>query len=242
MTSIGNSEPAYFGKHLSEVIVTRAAKPKEKASIFPDKYSFSGDKNGNGYVDLSDLNDDEKKLFEEKGIIGKSWDYVKEHFGKLFNIKSATVNITNYKNEAGNNEEYKLELDENGNLSSMEYTLDNPYYDEKVIEKRHNYTYDSNGNITSFICEKTTPADPNLPIPSKTRTLNISIDNVYNNKNELIETYTTSGILVNQKVYDYKNNTVTEKIGMYDQDTGKFRPTNPDAAGRIKNIEQKEIE
>jgi hypothetical protein len=29
---------------------------------------------------------------------------------------------------------------------------------------------------------------------------------------------------------------------MYDQDTGKFRPTNPDAAGRIKNIEQKEIE
>ena len=36
MTSIGNSEPAYFGKHLSEVIVTSAAKPKEKESIFPD--------------------------------------------------------------------------------------------------------------------------------------------------------------------------------------------------------------
>ncbi|MBR1618890.1 hypothetical protein IJ674_03215 [bacterium] len=115
-----NNSQIYNGGELNNVdVVGDASKiKKNKKSIF----QLPGDKNNNNVVDFQDFDDEaDAKFFEEKGLIGKTWDYLKLHVGKLLGIKNATVNIT-YKGANESYLSYTMEVNSNGDVES--YTQD----------------------------------------------------------------------------------------------------------------------
>ena len=119
-------------------------KQKDNTSVF----TLSGDKNNNGVVDFDDFADkDEAKLFIDKGLIGKSWDYVREYIGKLFDIKSAKVVIPD--NANGMVSHYEINTNENKQVTTLNRVIDKNLNDIKAYENR-TYFYDENGNIKSF--------------------------------------------------------------------------------------------
>lgn len=119
-------------------------KQKDNTSVF----TLSGDKNNNGVVDFDDFADkDEAKLFTDKGLIGKSWQYVKEYVGKLLNIKSAKVVIPDNNPEIVARNE--ITVDKDGKVISDDYIMDKDLNGKQSYEKR-DYLYDEQGNIKSF--------------------------------------------------------------------------------------------
>lgn len=119
-------------------------KQKDNTPVF----TFSGDRNDNGVVDFEDFADkDEAKLFIDKGLIGKSWDYVREYIGKLFDIKSAKVVIP--ENANGMVSHYEINTNENKQVTTLNRVIDKNLNDIKAYENR-TYFYDENGNIKSF--------------------------------------------------------------------------------------------
>ena len=120
------------------------AKEKENTSVF----TLSGDKNNNGVVDFDDFADkDEAKLFTDKGLIGKPWQYVKEYVGKLLNIKSAKVVIPDNNPEMVARNE--ITVDKDGKVISDDYIMDKDLNGKQSYDKR-DYSYDEQGNIKSF--------------------------------------------------------------------------------------------
>ena len=119
-------------------------KQKDNTPVF----TFSGDRNDNGVVDFEDFAyKDEAKLFIDKGLIGKSWDYVREYIGKLFDIKSAKVVIPD--NANGMVSHYEINTNENKQVTTLNRVIDKNLNDIKAYENR-TYFYDENGNIKSF--------------------------------------------------------------------------------------------
>lgn len=121
-----------------------AAEQKNNTSVF----TLSGDKNNNGVVDFDDFaNKEEAKLFTDKGLIGKPWQYVKEYVGKLLNIKSAKVVIAdNRPNMVARNE---ITVDKDGKVISDYYIMDKDLNGKQAYEKK-DYSYDEHGNIKSY--------------------------------------------------------------------------------------------
>ena len=138
---IGSPVTTYTQPQTNSNVVTEG---KENSSIF----TFSGDKNNNGVVDFDDFADkEETKLFSDKGLLGKPWQYVKEYVGKLFNIKSAKVVIPDHdKAKVAHNE---ITVDKDGKVISDDYIMDKDLNGHQSYEKR-NYSYDEQGNIKSF--------------------------------------------------------------------------------------------
>lgn len=119
-------------------------KQKDNTPVF----TFSGDRNDNGVVDFEDFAyKDEAKLFIDKGLIGKSWDYVREYIGKLFDIKSAKVVIPD--NANGMVSHYEINTNENKQVTTLNRVIDKNLNDIKAYENR-TYFYDENGNIKSY--------------------------------------------------------------------------------------------
>ena len=119
-------------------------KQKDNTPVF----TFSGDRNDNGVVDFEDFAyKDEAKLFIDKGLIGKSWDYVREYIGKLFDIKSAKVVIPD--NANGMVSHYEINTNENKQVTTLNRVIDKNLNDIKAYDNR-TYFYDENGNIKSF--------------------------------------------------------------------------------------------
>ena len=118
---------------------------KSNISIF----ELTGDKNDNDIVDFADFsNEDEAKLFTDKGLIGKNWGYVRDYIGKLLNKESCKIKIPNH-NPGVKNAYYEITTDQNGKVVSQVFYVaesldDKPYHEEKT------YSYDEQGNITSY--------------------------------------------------------------------------------------------
>lgn len=118
---------------------------KSNISIF----ELTGDKNDNGIVDFADFsNEDEAKLFTDKGLIGKNWGYVRAYIGKLLNKESCKIKIPNHNPEM-KNAYYEITTDQNGKVVSQVFYAakslnGKPYCEEKT------YSYDEQGNITSY--------------------------------------------------------------------------------------------
>jgi len=240
-TNSSNSEPIYCGGDLPE-FVKICKKNNKDMEVFPQKTNFSGDKNGNGYVDLSDLNEDEVKLFEEKGIIGKSWDYIREYFGKIFGIKSTSIAISDNLGLNGETRNITLNIDDNGDvISSKEVWSYSEWLSDK-IEKKENIKYDEHGNTVSYERRLTNPLNRDLPLElqsQKERVSEVQINNIYNDKNELIQRCITDGRLAVQETYNYDENIKIVKKGSIDDATGNFKPTTPEYKGDIVPLEIK---
>ena len=119
-------------------------KQKDNTPVF----TFSGDRNDNGVVDFDDFADkDEAKLFIDKGLIGKSWAYVREYIGKLFDIKSAKVVIP--ENARDITSHYEININENKQVTTLNRIIDKDTNDRRSYENG-TYSYDENGNIESF--------------------------------------------------------------------------------------------
>lgn len=125
------------------------AQKNEEIKVF----NFGGDKNTNGIVDQGDFNDNETfQLFQEKGLIGKAWDAIKQNVGKIFDLKNASVSFENY--VAGERlAPDTYEFDNNGRLSSYSQLYNSTYAPTGEIYlagKKYVYDkYDEKGNPIS---------------------------------------------------------------------------------------------
>ena len=108
---------------------------QEPVSIFSDK-------NNNGIVDKNDFDDEATaQLAFEKGLLGRSWDAVKDFIDKLLTT-DATENLTKEtRYDETTNENYQADIDSSGKEVRRTY-----YKSDGSIACIENIEYDENGN------------------------------------------------------------------------------------------------
>ena len=123
-------------------------KNQQQVSIF-------GDKNNNGIVDKNDFADEKTaQIAQEKGLIGRKWESVKESIAKLINTNAKEKGLTSETryNEA-TKENYKADIKNGQEIKRTYYKADGS------IDEIINLDYDENGNISSKVSVN---ADGNL--------------------------------------------------------------------------------
>ena len=115
------------------------AKRQEPVSIFSDK-------NNNGIVDKKDFDDEATaQLAFEKGLLGRSWDAVKDFIDKLLTT-DATENLTKETRYSEIGTEYLAEIDSSGKEVRRTY-----YKEDGTISKIINMEYDEDGKLVKEI-------------------------------------------------------------------------------------------
>ncbi len=179
---------------------------------------FKGDVNGDGYVGADEIENEHG--FNLTHIIGMRWADVIERVGQFFGIKSATV-IFKGKNEAQNQREITIDIDEQGMVTSSKDKADYDYNGslKSAVYTKTNIKYDEHG----YPIEYDKSASDYHPVAKgyKTQTKHENSQNKYNAQGQLIErTYGSEGDLLTRESYDYEKNTVT--IQLYHIKNGKY--------------------
>jgi len=186
------------------------------------------DKNKNFVIDYQDFDDAaEAKFFEEKGLIGKTWDYLKLHVGKLLGIKNATVNISQI-GVNGEDQMYTMEVDNSGNVVS--------YYQDWGTGRAYTQKFvnDEYGNPKSAILYETRTRTGETKEVSQTTYSNEYDDNgnlvkrVTHESNGMngglgssIETFYSDGRLAS-RIEEYRAESATPDIPKYDEQGRKI--------------------
>ena len=116
------------------------AKRQEPVSIFSDK-------NNNGIVDKKDFDDEATaQLAFEKGLLGRSWDAVKDFIDKLLTT-DATENLTQEIRYSEIGTEYLADIDDSGKEVRRTYYNE----DRRTVRRIMNMEYGEDGKLAKKI-------------------------------------------------------------------------------------------
>ncbi len=147
-------------------------------------FAIGGDKNGNLIVDESDLNEEYAQVFKDKGLIGKTWDFIKEHIGQILNLKSAVI-MTEGIDLNGQQKLGYIYTDEAGNSKlTKEITKDKE--GNTILTQRDFNTYDEYGNIIATRQTKEIQKGDH----AIKREFNVNYRNTYNEDKQLLHRVT----------------------------------------------------
>lgn len=181
---------------------------KENNSIF-------GDKNNNGIVDKNDFDSETAEKALEKGLIGKSWDSVKDSLGKILKSNKKEKGITQEKrfNEQ-TKETYLAEIKDGREIKRTYYKQDGS------IDETLNLQYDEDGNISKKVSidadgnlQYATEIKDNLPVSSIKYNSDgtKSAEFEYDNGNVVGAVAYEDGYIQSEK-YDENENVVSRQI------------------------------
>lgn len=215
---------------------------KKQGEQKKDNNSIFGDKNNNGIVDKNDFDAETAEKALEKGLIGKSWDSVKDSLGKILKSNKKEKGITQEKrfNEQ-TNETYLAEIKDGREIKRTYYKQDGS------IDETLNLQYDENGNISKKVSidadgnlQYATEIKDNLPVSSiqynsdGTKSAEFEFDN----GNVVGAVAYEDGYIQSEK-YDENENVVSRQI-TYTGDIPLFDGSNGgDIAKSMNNARQK---
>ena len=185
-------------------------------------FNFPADKNKNHIVDYQDFDcHGDANLFKERGLIGKTWDFVKSHVGKLFGIKSARINMTRI---SANNQYLKdsVKVDENGNVVSYTQDWVKSLYTQK-------YTLDEYGNPNGYDLYRIEPDTPD----EEEFIEHVQINNEYDDEGNLVSADHIANGGINGITYNYnKDGTIASTIPKSQNPKRLAIPEKYDSQGR----------
>lgn len=215
---------------------------KKQGEQKKDNNSIFGDKNNNGIVDKNDFDAETVEKALEKGLIGKSWDSVKDSLGKILKSNKKEKGITQEKrfNEQ-TNETYLAEIKDGREIKRTYYKQDGS------IDETLNLQYDENGNISKKVSidadgnlQYATEIKDNLPVSSIQYNSDgtKSAEFEYDNGNIVGAVAYEDGYIQSEK-YDENENVVSRQI-TYTGDIPLFDGSNGgDIAKSMNNARQK---
>ncbi len=213
-------------------------------------FDFGGDNNHNEIVDANDFDNPETlKMYQDKGLIGKPWQMIKEKLGELFNLKNSTAKYSDslYDDVPI---DVLVTYDEKGRITKRE-RIQTQEDDggigfspskSQLVTTYDNYKYDEKGNPTSYHENNKNIVDGTL---NREYNGEVCIDNQYNSKGQLIKTTEKHPVHGVDHVYTNEYNTNGDLIKYSEAYFGKapssFTTYEYDKNGKVVKIDGKDI-